>query len=73
MTHKIGPSKKPKTLDMTITDGPQKGMTYHAIYKLEGDKLTICRHVEPCKDRPTELVTKPNSGLMIVVWKRAKP
>jgi uncharacterized protein (TIGR03067 family) len=73
MTHKLDPGKSPKTLDLTLTEGPDKGKTYHAIYRLEGDTLTICRNVEPDKVRPTEFATTPGSGLMLVVWKRDKP
>jgi uncharacterized protein (TIGR03067 family) len=73
MTYKLDPGKSPKTLDLTLTEGPDKGKTYHAIYRLEGDTLTICRSVEPDKERPTEFATMPGSGLMLVVWKRDKP
>jgi uncharacterized protein (TIGR03067 family) len=72
MTHKVDASKKPRTLDLTITEGANKGKTLHAIYKLKGDILTICRHTEPGQARPTEFATKPDSGLMLIVWKRNK-
>lgn len=42
------------TLDVTITDSPDdngKGRVGKAIYKLEGDKLTICVSM-PGNDRP---------------------
>ncbi len=73
MTYKVDPAKKPSTLDMTITEGPMKGQTYHAIYRLANGELTICRHVEPDKDRPTEFASAPRSGLMVIVWKRQTP
>jgi len=69
---KVDPAKRPRAIDLTVSEGPQKGQTYHGIYKLESDTYTICRNVEPGKERPTEFVTKPKSGLMLVVWKRDK-
>jgi uncharacterized protein (TIGR03067 family) len=70
MTHRLDPVKK--TLDMTIMAGENKGKTYHAIYQLTGDILKICRHIEPEQPRPTEFGTRPDSGLMVVVWERIK-
>jgi uncharacterized protein (TIGR03067 family) len=70
MTYKLDATKVPKTLDMTITEGPMEGKTYHAIYQLTGDRLTICRHVDLDKDRPTTFATEPDSKLMLIVWKR---
>ena len=72
LTFKVDPSKKPRAIDLTVAEGPEKGKTYHGIYKLEGDTYTICRNVEPGKERPGEFVTRPDSGLMLVVWKRDK-
>jgi uncharacterized protein (TIGR03067 family) len=73
ITYKMEEGKKPKAIDLTVIEGPEKGKTYHGIFKLEGDTYTICRTTEPNKERPTEFATQPGSGLMIVVWKRAKP
>lgn len=70
ITYKLLPDSTPKAIDLTVTEGPQKGKTYRAIYRLEGDTYTVCRHVDPEKERPTEFATRPDSGLMLVVWKR---
>jgi uncharacterized protein (TIGR03067 family) len=70
LTYKLRPGEKPKAIDLTVTDGPEKGKTYHGIYRLRGDTYTICRPVEPGKERPTAFATTPDSGLMLVVWKR---
>jgi uncharacterized protein (TIGR03067 family) len=72
MTFKMDPAHKPPAIDLTVVAGPEKGKTYHGIYKIDGDTYTVCRSVEPGKDRPSEFATKPNSGLMLVVWKREK-
>src|SRR4051795_13334605 len=36
-TIKLKPTAKPKTLDITGTDGPNKGKTFLAIYERDGD------------------------------------
>src|SRR5262245_40250826 len=53
MTHKLLSDKRPQAMDLTVAEGEQKGKTFHAIYKLEGDSLTVCRNIEPGKERPT--------------------
>jgi uncharacterized protein (TIGR03067 family) len=73
MTYKVIPEARPAAIDLTVIAGPQKGKTYHAVYRLEGDTYTVCRHVDPGKPRPTAFATEPDSGLMLVVWKRATP
>jgi uncharacterized protein (TIGR03067 family) len=72
-TYKTNPAAKPMEIDLTVGSGPQKGQTYRGIYRLEADTYTVCRNVEPGKDRPSGFATKPGSGLMIVVWKRLNP
>jgi uncharacterized protein (TIGR03067 family) len=70
--HKMNPAATPKEIDLTVRSGPEKGKAYRGIYKLETDTYTICRNIDLEKARPSEFVTKPRSGLMIVVWKRLK-
>src|SRR5262249_32432085 len=41
-TAKVKPTAKPKELDITGTDGPNKGKTFLAIYELDGDTLRVC-------------------------------
>ncbi len=72
MTHVMHPDKQPQAMEMTIVEGSDKGKTFHAIYKLDGNTLTICRHSQPDMPRPTEFGTKPDSGLLLIVWSRDK-
>lgn len=44
------------TIDFTPADGPAKGKTLLGIYKVDGDKLTICFGASG-KERPTEFKT----------------
>jgi len=70
-THKVDPSKKPKTIDATDTDGPFKGKTVYGIYELDGDTFKVC-FAKPGEDRPKEFSTKSGTGHMLHVWKREK-
>ncbi len=68
----IDPSKKPKTIDMKFTEGPEKGNTSLGIYELEGHDLKLCLTIT-AKDRPAEFSAKPRSGLGFEVLKREEP
>jgi uncharacterized protein (TIGR03067 family) len=70
-TFKVDPSKKPKTIDVTFGDGPDKGKTLLGIYELEGDTYKVCTDPEG-KSRPTEFKIKPGSGHVLQVLKREK-
>src|SRR5262249_51896610 len=68
-TFKVDPSKKPKAIDMTPTEGQYKGKTLLGIYEIDGQTLKIC-FTEPGKDRPTEFASK---GAVLAIHKREKP
>jgi uncharacterized protein (TIGR03067 family) len=70
-TCKLDSSKTPKTIDITGTDGPNKGKTFLAIYKLDGDSLSICYDLSG-KAYPTEFKSKPDTKLFLVEYKRDK-
>ena len=72
MTHVLFADQQPKAMDLTVAEGPEKGQVFRAIYKLDGDTLTVCRNIKAGVDRPTEFATKPDTGLMLGVWKRHK-
>lgn len=72
MAYKLQPDKTPKAIDLTVAEGAMMGQTYYGIYKLDGDTYTVCRSTVPGKPRPTVFATQPDSGLMLVVWKRIK-
>jgi uncharacterized protein (TIGR03067 family) len=67
----IDPTKKPRTIDYTMTEGPTKGKTHLGIYKLDGDTVTFC-FAAPGKDRPTEFTAKEGSQQTLSVWKQLK-
>jgi uncharacterized protein (TIGR03067 family) len=70
-TQKLDPTRKPKTVDATVTEGEDKGTTMLGIYELEGDTLKVCFDPKG-KKRPTELKTAPDSGHFMGVLKRAE-
>ena len=71
-TCKRNPSAKPKALDITGTEGPNKGRTILAIYERDGDTLRICYDLSG-KSRPEEFKTTEGSQLFLVEYKLQKP
>ena len=70
-TIKIDATKKPKTIDIVGTDGPNKGKTYLAIYELKGDTMRLCYDLTG-KARPSEFATKKGALLFLVTYQRMK-
>src|SRR6516164_10449850 len=71
-TVEVDASKKPKTMDIKGTKGPNQGKNIPAIYELDGNMLKICYGLGGEK-RPTEFKTGTNPKLYLVTYKRDKP
>jgi uncharacterized protein (TIGR03067 family) len=71
-TYKVDLSKKPKHIDATFNDGPEKGKTLMGIYELKGDIYKVCISITG-KDRPKDFVSTPDSGHVLEVLKRQRP
>ncbi|QEL15279.1 TIGR03067 domain-containing protein [Limnoglobus roseus] len=67
----VNTAKAPKAMDVSGTEGPNRGQTYPCIYELKDDTLTICYGLD-FKTRPTELKTADKSNTMLIVYKRKK-
>lgn len=70
-TQKLDPSKSPKTIDMTLTEGPNKGALMLGIYEIDGDTLKACFDPQG-KKRPTEFKSAPGSAHFLNIHKRIK-
>jgi uncharacterized protein (TIGR03067 family) len=60
---------KPAAVDLKITAGADLDKVVKAVWKLEGDALTVCT-AEPGKDRPREFKAAEGSGHTLLVFKR---
>lgn len=73
-TFELDPKTNPKAMDLTPSDGPSKGQKLPcAIYKLDGDKLTICLDKEgKTGKRPTQFKTAAGDGFALLKFERVK-
>ncbi len=62
-TIKADASKTPNTIDISPSDGPEKGKSFPGIYKLEKGELTIV-FTEKGGDRPKELTSEGDSMML---------
>ena len=70
-TQELDPSKSPKTIDMTLTEGPNKGAIMLGIYEIDADTLKACFDPQG-KTRPTEFKSTPGSANFLNIHKRMK-
>jgi uncharacterized protein (TIGR03067 family) len=69
-TYKLDSSKKPRTIDLAVTDGEDKGAVQRGIYELKGHVFTVCFDPKGNK-RPTELKAPMASGNVLTIMQRA--
>lgn len=72
-TISVDPKKSPKTIDNLHETGTDKGKKQYGIYKLEGDKWTVCmtRPGVPEADRPKDFSTK-GTAYVVFTFERVK-
>lgn len=72
-TISVNPKKNPRTLDNAHESGAQKGKKQFGIYKLEGDKWTVCmtRPGAAESDRPRDFITKGTANV-VFIFERVK-
>ncbi len=67
----LDPTKKPKTIDYSVTGGTYAGNRQLGIYELNGDTAKFCFSI-PGRARPDDFSTKSQDGRTLSVWKLAK-
>jgi uncharacterized protein (TIGR03067 family) len=74
----IDPSKNPKTIDLEFIKRTRGGglKYWRGIYTLDGDELKLCfregNDWPDEKDRPTQFLSKPGSGVSLIVLRRVR-
>ncbi|MEK6299594.1 MAG: TIGR03067 domain-containing protein [Acidobacteriota bacterium] len=69
-TATFDPTKKPKTVDYTLTKGEAAGTRFIAIYELDGDLFKHCGVLKGT--RPSKFSSEPGSGQILTVFRREK-
>jgi uncharacterized protein (TIGR03067 family) len=67
----LDPSRDPKAIDVIPDGGPNRDERVLGIYKLEGDRLTICM-AAPGKPRPSEFKAEKGNGCTLRTFVREK-
>src|SRR5262249_3941522 len=70
-TVKLNSSAKPKAMDITGTEGPNKDKTFPCIYELNGDTMRVCYDLSG-KARPTEFKSPAGTQIFLATYQREK-
>ena len=65
----LDPSRVPKAIDYTVTEGTGAGQDQQGIYELDGTTLRLCVSA-PGQQRPPDFTTAPGDGRLLTVWTR---
>lgn len=73
VTITVNPKNNPKTIENLHESGEQEGKKQYGIYKLEGDKFTVCMTPAGSAegDRPKDFTTKDTTNV-VFVFERVK-
>lgn len=70
--YSLNAGSKPRTIDITGTEGPNVGRTIPGIYELQGHTLRICYGLGG-NPRPTEFKSPSGTKYFLVTYERKKP
>lgn len=68
----IDPSKSPAQIDLTITEGKDKGQKQLGIYEITGNKLRICASLAGVEKRPEKIVSNADNMFLIFEFEQVK-
>jgi len=68
----LDPGADPKTIDVHADGGPGRDKVVRGLYKLEGDRLTLCT-ADPDQPRPTAFRAEPGDRWTLMVFDRENP
>lgn len=70
-TFKVDPTKKPKAIDIEVSDGPLAGRTIRGVYEVKDDTLRVCLAIGD-DERPDGFEAKEGSGRQLQEFKKQK-
>jgi uncharacterized protein (TIGR03067 family) len=70
-TMALDASRSPRTMDLTVGEGPSAGTRIQAIYTLQGDLLQVC-YATDGGARPSKFEAPAGSSLFLAVYRRVK-
>ena len=70
-TIKLDATKKPRAIDALPDGAAEKAKPLLGIYEFEGNKLKLC-FARAGMARPTEFLSKEDSGHTLTIWQREK-
>jgi uncharacterized protein (TIGR03067 family) len=70
-TIKLNPTKKPRAIDITFTEGEHKGKTALGIYEIDSDAFRVCV-ARVGDERPAGFSARAGSRRILIVYKRKK-
>jgi uncharacterized protein (TIGR03067 family) len=68
----LDPAANPKCMDLKSVEKGRDGAVDEAIYKIDGDTLTVCLYQGKGKQRPTTFDPPKERDTILVVFKRVK-
>jgi uncharacterized protein (TIGR03067 family) len=71
-TFKVGKEDKLGTFDLTPDSPEEKDHVVKALYKVDGDTLTVCVNEGKIEERPKEIAAKEGSHCCVIVFTREK-
>jgi uncharacterized protein (TIGR03067 family) len=68
----LDPGRTPAAIDVIPDGGPSRGKRVLGIYRLEGDRLSLCM-ADPDRPRPREFKAEAGSHNTLMIFRRRNP